>query len=59
MGRIIFLSAVAYFAYKYIAQSNKKHQQLSSPRDSEVIATSGQTEVLPPQSAAAEPEPGR
>ena len=40
MGRILFLSAVAYLAYKYIGRSNKKHQ--------EIAAQLGNTEVLPP-----------
>jgi hypothetical protein len=30
MGRILFLSAVAFMAYKYIARSNQRHQQLPS-----------------------------
>ena len=29
MGRLIFLSTVAFIAYRYIARSNKQHQQLS------------------------------
>ena len=41
MGRIIFLSAVAYMAYRYIARSNKKH--------AEIAAKIGTTEVLPPE----------
>ena len=48
MGRILFLSAVAYMAYRYIARSNKKHE--------EIAARVGNTEVLPPapkESAAA------
>jgi hypothetical protein len=69
MGRILFLSAMAYLAYRYIGRSNKKHE--------EIAANAGNTEVLPaasqpsaalapaPQtaklltksSAAAEPEP--
>jgi hypothetical protein len=67
MGRILFLSAVAYLAYRYIGRSNKKHQ--------EIAARVGTTEVLPPErkesaaisapapkvieqhSAAAEPHP--
>ena len=30
MGRILFLSAVAFVAYRYIARSNQRHQQLPS-----------------------------
>ena len=40
MGRIFFLSAMAFLAYKYIARSNKQHQPLDTA-DKEV-------EVLPP-----------
>ena len=71
MGRFIFLSAVAYLAYRYIGRSNQKHQEIASKVDG--------TEVLPPaakpsaalvaapetpklltqRSAAAEPDPRR
>ena len=30
MGRIFFLSAMAFLAYKYIARSNKQHQPLDA-----------------------------
>ena len=40
MGRIFFLSAMAFLAYKYIARSNKQHQPLDAA-DKEV-------EFLPP-----------
>ena len=30
MGRIFFLSAMAFLAYKYIARSNKQHQPLDT-----------------------------
>jgi hypothetical protein len=43
MGRFIFLSAVAYLAYRYIGRSNKKH--------AEIVAKIGNTEVLPPAPA--------
>ena len=69
MGRILFLSAVAYLAYRYIGKSNKAHEAIAS--------SAGNTEVLPaaeresaalvpaapmeiavaPRSAAAEPDP--
>jgi hypothetical protein len=52
MGRILFLSAVAYLAYRYIGRSNKKHQ--------EIAARLGNVEVLPPapkESAALAPAP--
>ena len=52
MGRILFLSAVAYLAFRYIARSNKKHE--------EIAARVGNTEVLSPapkESAAASPAP--
>jgi hypothetical protein len=70
MGRILFLSAVAFLAYRYIGRSNKKHE--------EIAAKLGNTEVLSPapapsaaaiapaapkrieqHSAAAEPHPRR
>jgi hypothetical protein len=60
MGRIFFLSAMAFLAYKYIARSNKQHQPLDSAKKG--------VEVLPPAPApeitaqtqasiAAEPQP--
>jgi hypothetical protein len=44
MGRILFLSAVAFVAYRYIARSNQRHQQLPSG-DSNI-------ELLPPTTLA-------
>ena len=41
MGRILFLSAVAFVAFRYIARSNKKHE--------EIAARVGTTELLPPE----------
>jgi hypothetical protein len=46
MGRILFLSAVAFMAYKYIARSNQRHQQL--PEGATKV------EVLPPPTAASD-----
>ncbi|HYP14811.1 MAG TPA: hypothetical protein VEQ63_12860 [Bryobacteraceae bacterium] len=48
-GRVVFLSALAYVAFRYIARSNKKHQGIT--------ARVGTTEVLPPvkESAAVAP----
>jgi hypothetical protein len=54
MGRILFLSAVAFLAYRYIARSNKKQE--------EIVARAGNTEVLPPvkkESAAVIVAPAR
>jgi hypothetical protein len=48
MGRILFLSAVAFMAYKYIARSNQRHQQ--------VPEGDNKVEVLPPSPAASEPK---
>jgi hypothetical protein len=42
MGRILFLTAVAYLAYRYIGRSNKKARELAA----------GEQEVLPPARAA-------
>ncbi len=49
MGRILFLSAVAFIAYKYIARSNQRHQQLPSADAS--------AELLPPASSQSSPAP--
>jgi hypothetical protein len=59
MGRIFFLSAMAFLAYKYIARSNKQHQPLDTANK--------EVEVLPPappstiteqsQASIAEPQP--
>ena len=43
MGRILFLSAVAFMAYKYIARSNQRHQQSPSGESN--------VELLPPAPA--------
>ena len=40
MGRILFLSAVALVAYRYIARSNQRHQAIAAGK--------GEVEVLPP-----------
>jgi|RhiMethySRZTD1v2_1073278.scaffolds.fasta_scaffold5641468_1 hypothetical protein len=40
MGRILFLSAVALVAYRYIARSNQRHQAIAAGK--------GGVEVLPP-----------
>lgn len=45
MGRILFLSAVALVAYRYIVRSNLRHQSLDSGK--------GGVEVLPPTTPAA------
>ena len=63
MGRIIFLSAVAYLAYRYIARSNKRHQQIAAgiqalppvPRESAALAPAA-PKVLEQRSVAAEPD---
>jgi hypothetical protein len=39
MGRILFLSAVALVAYRYIARSNQRHQAIAAGK--------GGVEVLP------------
>lgn len=48
MGRILFLSAVAFLAYKYIGRSNLKHLPSGAGKDAE---------LLPQQSAPAATEP--
>ena len=40
MGRIIFLSAMAFVAFRYISRSNKRHEGIG--------AGTGGTEVLAP-----------
>lgn len=44
IGRVIFLSAAAFVAFRYIARSNKQHQ--------DVAGRLGTTEVLPPVKTA-------
>jgi hypothetical protein len=46
MGRILFLSAVAFVAYRYIARSNQRHQQLPSGENT--------VELLPPASTVSD-----
>lgn len=46
MGRIVFLSAVAFLAYKYISRSNKRHQALTPGAE-------GALEILPPTPSTA------
>jgi hypothetical protein len=75
MGRILFLSAVALMAYKYIARSNQKHQPLGAS-NLDLLPPSPATSAAPavrvsaverdpePQlvavgSRAVEPDPGR
>lgn len=55
MGRILFLSAVAYLAYRYITRSNQKVREIEGKK--------GTVEILPPEQpgvrgAAAEALPG-
>jgi hypothetical protein len=47
MGRILFLSAVALVAYRYIVRSNLRHQPLDSGK--------GGAELLPPTTPAPRP----
>jgi hypothetical protein len=46
MGRILFLSAITYLAYRYITRSNRKAQ-------SAITARHGSTELLPPEEGGA------
>jgi hypothetical protein len=59
MGRILFLTAVAYLAYRYIGRSNQKARELAAGEQEilpaapsvttpERLLTGGATEVLPP-----------
>jgi hypothetical protein len=69
MGRILFLSAMAYLAYRYIAKSNKRHQEIATqlgnaevlpPAEREPAALAPAqmpAELAAPRSAAAEPDP--
>ena len=74
MGRILFLSAVAFLAYKYISKSNERHQALPAPKGGVEVLPPPAKSVLPGESAiesvpeqkvlvaashAAEPEPHR
>ena len=42
MGRILFLSTVAFLAYRYISKSNQRHQSLPAGEKK------GALEILPP-----------
>ena len=69
MGRILFLSAVAYLAYRYIGRSNAKHGAIASsagtdvlppaPAESAALAPAAPVtaELSAPRSSAAEPDP--
>lgn len=69
MGRILFLSAVALLAYKYIARSNQKHQPLDAPDQALKTLPPAQPvkasvieeapKLVAAGSRAAEPDPGR
>jgi hypothetical protein len=70
MGRILFLSAMAYLAYRYIAKSNKRHEEIATrlgnaealpPAERELAALAPAqlpSELAAPRSVAAEPDPG-
>lgn len=47
MGRILFLSTVAFLAYRYISKSNLRHQSLPAGE------AKGGVEILPPGTPAA------
>jgi hypothetical protein len=69
MGRILFLSAVAFLAFRYIGKSNKKHGEITAKADSSELLLEAAKEpaalitappapkLLAPQSPAAEPDP--
>ena len=67
MGRILFLSAVAYLAYRYIGKSNARHGAIASsggtevlppaPAESAALAPAPVPQLAAPRSAAAEPDP--
>jgi hypothetical protein len=66
MGRIIFLSAMALMAYRYIARSNKKHEGIAAaPSAGMLSSVGGESEVAlleeprigRTRSLAAEPDP--
>jgi hypothetical protein len=56
MGRILFLSAVALLAYKYIARSNQKHQSLDAP-DQALDLLPPTTTAVRPSASESRPEP--
>ncbi len=67
MGRILFLSAMAFVAYRYIAKSNKTHEAIGSGEGAADLLTP-KAILLPPattsvtaelRSPAAEPDPLR
>lgn len=66
MGRILFLSAVAYLAYRYIGRSNAKHGAIASGgtevlpparTESAALVPAAAPQLPAPTSAAAEPDP--
>ena len=61
MGRILFLSAMAFVAYKYIATSNKRHDAVGpAPNPKAIPLPPATTPVLGElRSPAAEPDPIR
>lgn len=69
MGRILFLSAISYLAYRYITRSNKKAQKelalrhaatLPEPEShAELIDAASAGRLIESRSAAAEPDPRR
>jgi len=66
MGRIFFLSAAAFLAYKYIARSNKRHEAIGSGEGSMEILPAkaialplASNLIAAEQRSAAEPDPMR
>lgn len=51
MGKVLFLSAMAYLAYRYIAKSNRKVREIADQ--------AGTVQILPPERTAGELPPGR
>ena len=72
MVRLLFMSAVAFVAYKYIGRSNRKHQLTTTSQpgtleilppepvsSARVISAPEQPKQIVARSAAAEPDPYR
>jgi hypothetical protein len=70
IGRILFLTAAAFMAYRYVAQSNKKARELRERKplqeilppaveDSATLVQAKPAAAALVVSPAAEPDPGR
>jgi hypothetical protein len=57
MGKILFLSAMAFMAYRYITRTNRKAQQITEAQGTVQILPPERTENLLPAGRAVEALP--